>query len=300
MKPTLLILAAGMGSRYGGLKQVDAIGPSGEAIIEYSIYDAIRAGFGKVVFVIRKEIEEPFKEKFSNKFEDKIAIDYVFQAVDSPIEGITAFPERAKPWGTAHAVLVAKNVINEPFAVINADDYYGISAFESMSQFLSNDCTESNYSMIGYVLKNTLSDHGSVNRGVCAMDENNNLKAIDERLKIERIGGVPQYLGEDGNRYPLSETDLVSMNFFGFHPSVFDAMQQQFIDFVKDNVGKPKAEFFIPLVISKQIESGDIQMKVLQNDEQWYGVTYQEDKIPVQNAFSDLTSKGKYPVSLWT
>ncbi len=298
MKPTLLILAAGMGSRYGGLKQVDAIGPNGEAIIEYSIYDAIRAGFGKVVFVIREEIESAFKEKFSNKFEDKIGIEYVYQAIDSPIEGVSEFPYREKPWGTAHAVLVANNVIKEPFAVINADDYYGITAFQSMADFLNEECAPSLYAMIGYVLKNTLSDHGSVNRGVCAMDENQYLTDVVERLKIERIDGIPHYL-EDDQRFPLSEDSLVSMNFFGFHPSVFEAMRTQFIDFVAANQNQPRAEFFIPLVISKQIEDGDIKMKVLQNDEQWYGVTYQEDKIPVQNAFTKLIELGKYPNSLW-
>ena len=298
MKPTLLILAAGMGSRYGGLKQVDAIGPNGEAIIEYSIFDAIRAGFGKVVFVIRKDIEDAFKEKFANKFDDKIEIKYVFQAIDSPIEGIDEFPPREKPWGTAHAVLVAKDVINEPFAVINADDYYGITAFETMANFLANDCTPSIYSMIGYVLKNTLSDHGSVNRGVCEMDAENFLIDIAERLKIERMNGVPHYL-ENEERFPVSEDSLVSMNFFGFHQNVFDAMHTQFLDFVKANSDKPRAEFFIPLVVSEQIKAGAIKMKVLQNDEQWYGVTYQQDKIPVQNAFSRLIEQERYPAALW-
>ena len=300
MKPTLLILAAGMGSRYGGLKQVDAIGPKGEAIIEYSIFDAIRAGFGKVVFVIRKDIEAAFKEKFSNKFDDKIEIAYVFQAIDSPIEGIDAFPTREKPWGTAHAVLVAKDVIKEPFAVINADDYYGISAFQTAAHFLVNDCQENHWAMIGYVLKNTLSDHGSVNRGVCEMDENQNLIEVVERLKIQRMDdGVPHYLGDDEQRYPLSEHSLVSMNFFAFHPSIFEPMQSQFIEFVKENEDKPRAEFFIPLVVSRLINQGKITMKVLSNDEQWYGVTYQQDKEPVQQAFATLTDAGKYPPSLW-
>ena len=300
MKPTLLILAAGMGSRYGGLKQVDAIGPTGEAIIEYSIFDAIRAGFGKVVFVIRKEIEAAFREKFSNKFDDKIEIGYVFQSIDSPIEGIDSFPYREKPWGTAHAVLVAKDMVKEPFAVINADDYYGISAFQTAARFLTTDCKEDHWAMIGYVLKNTLSDHGSVNRGVCEMDDKQNLIEVVERLKIQRMeDGIPHYLGEDEQRYPLSENSLVSMNFFAFHPSIFEPMQQQFIQFVKDNEDKPRAEFFIPLVVSQLINQGKISMKVLSNDEQWYGVTYQQDKEPVQKAFAALTDAGKYPASLW-
>lgn len=299
MKPTLLILAAGMGSRYGGLKQVDAIGPNGEAIIEYSIFDAIRAGFGKVVFIIRKDIEDAFKEKFADKFEGKIEIEYVFQAIDSPIEGISEFPERLKPWGTAHAVLVARDVVKEPFAVINADDYYGITAFKTAADFLTNECTPSTWAMIGYVLKNTLSDHGSVNRGVCAMDKDQFLTEVVERLKIERIDGVPHYLDDDGSRKSLSEDSLVSMNFFAFHPSIFEPMLEQFIDFVEETKGQPKAEFFIPLVVSRLIDAGKIKMKVLQNDEQWYGVTYQEDKEPVQKAFSALTAAGKYPEKLW-
>ena len=299
MKPTLLILAAGMGSRYGGLKQVDAIGAHGEAIIEYSIYDAIRAGFGKVVFVIRRDIEAAFKDKFSNKFDDQIETVYVFQEYDSPVAGITEFPERQKPWGTAHAVLVAKDVINEPFAVINADDYYGISAFASMAQFLTHDCTPDLYAMIGYVLRKTLSDHGSVNRGVCTTDADGNLQEINERLKIERINGIPQYLGDDGMRYDLSEDDLVSMNFFGFHHNIFTEMDSMFAQFVKDNWEKPKAEFFIPLVVTNLMERDAIKMKVIPNEEQWYGVTYREDKEPVQKAFADLTTEGKYPASLW-
>ena len=299
MKPTLLILAAGMGSRYGGLKQVDAIGAHGEAIIEYSIYDAIRAGFGKVVFVIRREIEAAFREKFSNKFDDQIESVYVYQEYDSPVAGIAEFPEREKPWGTAHAVLVAKDVIHEPFAVINADDYYGISAFQSMAQFLTQDCTPNLYAMIGYVLRKTLSDHGSVNRGVCTTDAEGNLLEINERLKIERINGIPQYLGEDGERYDLSEEDLVSMNFFGFHQNIFGEMETLFAQFVKDNWEKPRAEFFIPLVVTNLMERDAIKMKVIPNEEQWYGVTYQEDKEPVQKAFADLAREGKYPGSLW-
>lgn len=299
MKPTLLILAAGMGSRYGGLKQVDAIGPQGEAIIEYSIFDAIRAGFGKVVFVIRKDIEDAFKTKFAGKFQDQIEVEYVFQAIDSPIAGIDSFPaERVKPWGTAHAVLMARDVIKEPFAVINADDYYGITGFNSMAEFLINECDKGMYSMVGYILKNTLSDHGSVNRGVCETDEDGFLKVVTERYKIQRIDGVPHHLLNE-EHFSLSEDSVVSMNFFGFHPSVFDAMESQFKDFIQANWDAPKAEFLIPEVVSNQIEAGAIKMKVIPNNEQWYGVTYQEDKIPVQNAFSALTAEGKYPPALW-
>lgn len=299
MKPTLLILAAGMGSRYGGLKQVDAVGPAGETIIEYSIYDAINAGFGKVVFVIRKEIEGPFKEKIGNQFEGKIAIEYAFQEFDSPVEGISEFPERLKPWGTAHAVLVADGLINEPFAVINADDYYGIDGFKSMADFLINDCTPKTQSMIGYVISNTLSDHGTVNRGVAAMDDRHMLTAVNERLKIKRIDGVIHYQGDDGKPYPLKDKDLVSMNFWGFHPSLFDDIRKDFIQFVADNKENPKAEFFIPLFVDNYINDGRIEVKVLVSEDRWYGVTYQEDKPIVQNAFTKLVAEGRYPAPLW-
>lgn len=300
VKPTLLILAAGMGSRYGGLKQVDAVGPAGETIIEYSIYDAINAGFGKVVFVIRKEIEAPFKEKIGNQFEGKIAIEYAFQEFDSPVEGITEFPERLKPWGTAHAVLVADAVINEPFAVINADDYYGIDGFKSMAEFLMNECTPHTQSMVGYVISNTLSDHGTVNRGVAAMDENHMLTAVHERLKIKRnAAGVIHYEGDDGLAYPLKDNDLVSMNFWGFHPSIFEEIRKDFVQFVHDNKDNPKAEFFIPLFVDTYINDGRIQVKVLVSEDHWYGVTYQEDKPIVQTAFAALVAAGRYPAPLW-
>ncbi len=299
IKPTLLILAAGMGSRYGGLKQIDGVGPAGEAIIEFSIYDAIQAGFGKVVFVIRKDIEEAFKAKFANKFDDQIEIAYAFQAVDTPIEGLTDIPaHREKPWGTAHAVLVAKDVVNEPFCVINADDYYGASAFHSIADFLRNECTESLYSMVGYELLKTLSDHGTVNRGVCDMDENNYLTDTNERLKI---GKTPDgiFYQEDGKACPLPEDSLVSMNLWGFHPNIFEVMRGQFIDFVKDNYDVPKAEYFIPLVVNERINSGAAKVKVIPNGERWYGVTYREDKPMVETAFDAMTKEGKYPTPLW-
>ena len=299
MKPTLLILAAGMGSRYGGLKQVDGVGPSGEAIIEYSIYDAIRAGFGKVVFVIRESIEAAFKEKFANKFEDKIEVAYVFQEFESPVEGIEKFPPREKPWGTAHAVLVARKVVNEPFVVINADDYYGVTAFQAIADFLTTECTPEKNAMVGYVLKNTLSDNGTVSRGVCEMDENSNLTDVVERLKVQRIDGNVSCQAEDGGRMALDENSLVSMNLWGFHPSIFETIRSMFVDFVANNQDNPKSEFYIPLVVNNQIQSGDIKLKVLASDEIWYGVTYQEDKETVQKAFKKLVAEGKYPANLW-
>ncbi len=299
MKPTLLILAAGMGSRYGGLKQVDALGPEGEALIEYSIYDAIRAGFGKIVFVIRENIEDVFKEKISGKFEDRVEVRYAFQEINTPVEGVDEIPHREKPWGTAHAVLVARHVVKEPFAVINADDYYGITAFDAMAKFLREECTPERFAMVGYELNNTLSDHGSVSRGVCEMDEHHHLTSVVERTKVERIDGTVYFEDEQGKKQALPENTLVSMNFWGFHPSVFESMRQHFIEFVKENQDKPRAEFFIPLHINRLIKEGAITLKVLPNSEQWYGVTYREDKPVVQQAFADLTRSGDYPSPLW-
>ena len=288
-----------MGSRYGGLKQVDAVGPNGEAIIDYSIYDAIRAGFGKVVFVIRESIEEPFREQFAGKFEDKIEVKYAFQEIDTPIKGLDHIPDRAKPWGTAHAVLVAQDVIDEPFAVINADDYYGISAFDSMAKFLTDECRPDLYSMIGYVLRNTLSDHGSVNRGVSKTNDGAHLSYIKECLKVHWESDKVFYLEDDGQKEELSPESLVSMNFWGFHPDVFEVIRKDFIQFVAEHGDNPKAEFFIPLFIQRMIDDKEVQVKVIPNAERWYGVTYREDKPIVQEAFRALIAEGKYPKSLW-
>ena len=298
MKPTLMILAAGMGSRYGGLKQVDGVGPNGEAIIEYSIYDAIQAGFGKVVFIIRKNIEDAFKAKFANKFQDQIKVEYVYQELDSPISGIDEFPPREKPWGTGHAILVARDVVKEPFAVINADDYYGATAFQAMANFLTQQCQPDTYGMVGYVLSNTLSDNGAVSRGVCEMDAENNLTDVVERFKVERQQGTVVHELDD-TMQPLDENALVSMNLWGFHPAVFQVLHDLFIDFVAANPDKPRAEFFIPLVVNHQIKNATAKVKVIPNDEQWYGVTYQEDKETVQQAFNDFVAAGKYPAQLW-
>ena len=298
MKPTLVILAAGMGSRYGGLKQLDGVGPNQEVIIEYSIYDAIRAGFGKVVFVIRKDIEDAFRKTFGNKFEDKIEVAYAFQAIDSPIEGLTDIPKREKPWGTGHAVLVAKEVVDTPFAVINADDYYGISSFQSMAAFLTNECTPDHYSMIGYELNKTLSDAGHVNRGVCYVDGNGYLTDVVERHKVHRSEEGITY-EEEGGRHELSSDALVSMNFWGFHPNIFEITRRQFLEFVDSHRDQPRAEFYIPLVVNNLINSGQIKLSVIPNQEKWYGVTYKEDKEMVVNAFHKLVADRMYPSSLW-
>jgi dTDP-glucose pyrophosphorylase len=299
VKPSLLILAAGMGSRYGGLKQVDSVGPDGEAIIEYSIYDAIRAGFGKVVFVIRRDIEAAFREQFGGKFDDLIEIEYVYQDMDYPVAGIDQFPEREKPWGTAHAMLVAENAIKEPFAVINADDYYGVEGFATCAKFLTTDYRPDHHCVVGYVISNTLSDHGTVNRGVAAMDKDHYLTEVNERLKIQRIDGKISYLGDDEKRHPLKDDDLVSMNFWGFHPAIFDVIRRQFVEFVHANQENPRAEFFIPLFVDQQISSGEAKVKVLVSNDRWYGVTYREDKPIVQEAFDKLIKEERYPAPLW-
>lgn len=298
MKPTLLILAAGMGSRYGGLKQADSIGPNGEAIIEYSIYDAVRAGFGKVVIVIRKSIEADFKEKFEGKFDKNIQIEYAFQEFDSPIEGISEFPMRKKPWGTGHAMLVAADLVKEPFAVINADDFYGYDAFRQIAQFLKNECTEKHFGMVGYFLKNTLSENGSVSRGVCSVDENRFLTSVVERTKIQREEDDKVYFYDGEERQNLCEDTIVSMNFWGFHPSVFETTRKMFVEFVANNAQNPSAEFYIPNIPNTLIHQNQIDLTVLTSRDQWYGVTYSEDKETVQEAFKALTIIGAYPNGL--
>lgn len=297
MKPTLVILAAGMGSRYGGLKQIDGVGPNEEPIIEYSIYDAIRAGFGKVVFIIRRDIEEAFKATFAGKFEDKIEVDYVFQEKDSFVPAGTNTDYREKPWGTAHAMLVAKTAVQEPFAVINADDYYGVEAFQTIHRFLTEECTPSHHTMVGYILRNTLSDHGTVNRGV-ATAEDGYLTGIVERLKIGHRDGEVSFL-ENDEAHPLHIDSVVSMNFWGFHPAIFEQTQDMFNDFVAQTAGQPRAEFLIPEVVDELIKTEQAKVSVLTSEDRWYGVTYKEDKPMVVAAFEKLLADGVYPNKLW-
>lgn len=298
MKPTLLILAAGMGSRYGGLKQLDTLGPSGETIMDYSIYDAIRAGFGKVVFVIRKSFEKEFRETFVNKLEGKIEVELVFQELDNIPDGITYPKERVKPWGTGHAILVAKDAIHEPFAVINADDFYGAEAYQVMADFLQNEANDKTYAMCGYLLGKTLSDFGSVSRGVCKMSSDNFLIEVNERTSIARKNGKITY-EENGQTHALSETDVVSMNFWGFDPSIFDHLEEKFTAFVKENASNPKAEFYIPFVVDDLMKEGKVKSKVLTSDAQWFGVTYQEDRPVTVEKLNKLVEAGKYPEKLW-
>ena len=299
MKPTLLILAAGMGSRYGGLKQIDGIGPNEEPIIEYSIYDAINAGFGKIVFVIRKEFDEAFKSRFE-QFRSKINIEYVYQPVNFKVDGIDNI-ERIKPWGTSHAVLVAKEVINEPFAVINADDYYGSGSFKLMSNFLVNDCSKSKMSMIGYTLDNTLSDHGTVNRGVCDVDQNNYLIEVNERVNLAMQDGKVLYnLGSDEPTGTVDAKSSVSMNYWGFHPSIFEHIEKGLHSFMKNNNQNPTAEYYIPEIVTEMIVSKKMVVCVIPTDDNWFGVTYKEDKQMAIETINKHISEGIYPENLWS
>ena len=298
MQPTLLILAAGMASRYGSMKQIEAFGPNGETIMDYSIYDAKRAGFGKVVFIIRKEFAENFKEIFEPKLKGKIETDYAFQDLGDNTEGFTIPADRTKPWGTAHAILSAKENVNEPFAVINADDFYGCDAFEKAAQFLSQQVNDQTYSLIGYELPKTLSENGTVSRGVCEVDENNNLIGIMERTKIYKEGNKIIYEDEEG-KHEVSVNSKVSMNFWCFDQSVFSYIKDLFQQFLKENINNPKAEFFIPIVGDAFIKEKGGRIKVIPTSSQWFGVTYKEDAPGVKQSIEKLVEAGEYPVSLW-
>ncbi len=298
MKPVLLVLAAGIGSRYGGVKQMDVIGPSGESIIDYSVYDAIRAGFGKVVFVLNPKIIDAFKDVYEPRLKGKIETEYILQELDNIPEGVTYNKERVKPWGTGHAVLVAKDVIDAPFAVINADDFYGKESYEVMSRFLqqrNND--EAHYAMVAYYLKNTLSENGTVSRGICSV-ENGLLTDVVERTSIARKeNGV--VFEEEGKVFPIDENSLVSMNFWGFTPRYFRQSEQMFTDFIKENAGQLKAEFYIPYVVNNLIKSGEAKVEVLESNSRWFGVTYKEDKPVTVENIRKLIKEGVYPSDLW-
>jgi NDP-sugar pyrophosphorylase family protein len=302
MKPTLLILAAGMGSRYGGLKQIDGIGPNGEAIIEYSIYDAIRAGFGKVVFVIREGIEEAFKAYFADKFQDKIEVAYVFQEIENVPTGIEYNPERTKPWGTGHAVLMGVEEINTPFAMINADDFYGAVAYQQMADYLRSMPQQAHppYCIVGYKLENTLSKFGSVSRGDCVVDENDLLITVTERTQIERnASGQIVYHDESGQTTELAPDTIVSMNMIGFAPNAFDHLEHYFSEFVRQRGQELKSEYYIPNLLSSLIQDGKETVKVIPTDATWFGVTYKEDKPYVEERIAALIADGVYPSDLW-
>jgi len=301
MRTTLLILAAGMGSRYGGMKQVDAFGPSGETITDYSIYDAVRAGFERFVFVISPKMEEDFKTNYIRKFPSHLNVDYVIQSLDNLPRGFTLPEDRLKPWGTAHAVLMAKDAINEPFAVINADDYYGRKSYKIMNHFLAQTSVEvpGHYCMVGFELQKTVSQHGSVARGVCQVNEKGYLTGMVERTKVFLKDGGIVFEEEDGSVHPLDPMDTVSMNLFGFTPDFFSHIEENFKGFLKKNADNPKAEIYIPYVVNNLIAAGKSNMSVLQTPETWFGVTYQEDKSKVLKAIRDLVDAGVYPESLW-
>jgi UTP-glucose-1-phosphate uridylyltransferase len=299
MKPTLLILAAGMGSRYGGLKQIEPVGPNGETILEYSVFDAIRAGFGKVVFVIRESFAEDFKARFEPKMKGKIQIEYVYQEINKLPEGFELPEGREKPWGTGHAVLMAKDAIHEPFAAINADDFYGAEAYQALSKHLISSVHPDKYAMVGYQLSNTLSEFGTVSRGICVADSDNHLAQITETHKIRQ--GNNQFLCESdtGETVELTGKEIVSMNFWGFHPAIFEHIENQFVDFLKTNIHLPKSEFYIPFVVFEMIRKGQVCVEVLRADSPWFGVTYKEDKPFVVEQIQRLTDQGVYPAKLW-
>ena len=294
---TLVILAAGMASRYGSVKQIQGFGPGGETLMDYSIYDAIRSGFTKIVFIIRREFENDFKQIFEPRLKDSVTIEYVYQDMNSFTEGVSVPAERKKPWGTAHAVLCAMEKVNEPFAVINADDFYGYDAFKKASNFLESECAADRYAILGYDLLKTLSENGTVNRGVCAVDEEGNLTSIVERINISmKSGKVICDDNKEPKELPLDTS--VSMNFWCFHPSIFDYTRKLFREFLRDNIHDLKSEFFIPIVADQFIKEGGV-IRVVTTHVPWFGVTYKEDAPEVAKNLKELVRKGEYPERLW-
>ncbi len=301
-KPTLLVLAAGMASRYGSLKQVDGFGPHGETIIDYSIYDAIQAGFGKVVFIIREEFEEVMRSKFEEKLAGKIEVDFAFQDFDLSKFGVDRVIERTKPWGTAHAVMSAKDKIDGPFCVINADDFYGSDAFEKMAKFLTEEVSDTHMSLMGFEVGNTMSDYGYVSRGVCEVSPAGNMESVTERTNIYYTGeGDDRKIvyKEDDVEHDLDPQTRVSMNFWGFSPKVFQVCLDLFPAFVEENADNPKAEFFIPSIPDYMVKNNMADFKVIPTSSKWFGVTYPEDKTIVQESISALVAQGTYPEKLF-
>jgi NDP-sugar pyrophosphorylase family protein len=292
MQPTLLVMAAGMGSRYGGLKQIDPVGPNGETIIDYSVYDAVRAGFARLVFIVRRDIEAPFREAIGSRFERRLAVDYVFQELANLPQGFTVPEGRTKPWGTTHAILQAEELLNEPFAVINADDFYGRESFQVMGGFLR--AAGSDYSMVGYTLRNTLSEHGSVSRGVCECDAQDYLREIAELPKVETQGR-----GALAGGRVLTGDELVSMNFWGFTPLVFAQLRERFYEFMRRHGQVLKSECYIPTTVNELVATGVARVKVLRTPSSWFGVTYQEDKPRITAGIRGLIASCEYPQKLW-
>jgi NDP-sugar pyrophosphorylase family protein len=295
--PTLLVLAAGMGSRYGGLKQIDPVGPAGETIIDYSIFDALRAGFGKLVFVIRKDIEQQFREIVGARFEKRVAVDYVFQALEDIPPQFSVPAGRTKPWGTTQAILLAADAIHEPFAAINADDFYGADAYRSLAGHLTSGSQD--YSMVGFVLRNTLSDFGSVARGVCQVSDDGFLEHIAELTKVERDGNGARNTDTAGTVTKLTGDEPVSMNFWGFTPQVFDQLRENFEKFLESSGTDLKSECYIPNTVGDLVRAGQARVKVLHSRDSWFGVTYREDRPRVVESIRGLIGKGFYPEKLW-
>ena len=300
-KPTLLIIAAGMGSRYGGLKQIDPIGPNGEVIIDYSLHDAIRAGFKKVVFVIRHHFEEAFREKIGSKLDGVIETAYAYQELDSCLDGYELPEERQKPWGTGHAILVAKDVVYEPFAVINADDYYGPNAYQIMRERLEmmDSQISDEYAMVGYILRNTLSEYGTVARGVCQHCSDLYMTNVTERTSIRKNDNGAVYLDLQGHEQHLTGDEIVSMNLWGFTSDVFNCLQQQFSEYLQLHGQENKGEFYIPSVVDRLVKEGQKRVKILTTHDTWFGVTYPQDKEIAQASIQELIQKGIYPNKLW-
>jgi UTP-glucose-1-phosphate uridylyltransferase len=296
-KPTLLVLAAGMGSRYGGLKQIDPVGPKGETIIDYSIFDAMRAGFGKVVFVIRHDIESAFREAIGARFEKRLPVEYAFQELDNVPAGFSVPPNRKKPWGTGQAILCAAKIINEPFAAINADDFYGATSFRVLAQHLSSG--SSDYAMVAFVLRNTLSEFGTVARGVCQVGPDDRLQTVTELTKIEKAGNGAKYIDSKGAAQHLSGDEPVSMNMWGFTPSLFTHLERQFTAFLERSGKDEKAEIYIPTVVNELIGRREVRCKVLRTTDSWLGVTYREDRPHVVEGVRALIARGNYPEKLW-
>ena len=299
MKPTVVILAAGMGSRYGGLKQVDPVGASGETIMDYSVFDALRAGFGRIVFVIRREFEDVFRTTIGAKYAGAAEIDYAFQSVDDLPDGFTVPPDREKPWGTAHAIRAARGVVDTPFAAINADDFYGRDAFQRLADFLRDGAAKPRFAMVGYRLDQTLSENGSVARGVCRVDADGRLQNVVEMTKIVRVPGGAENREQPDAPVALTGAERVSMNLWGFTPELFTALEARFPVWLAANAGNPKAEWYIPFVIDDMIREGAAEVSVLPTESAWFGVTYREDKPLVVEAVRRLVEAGEYPSRLW-
>jgi len=300
MKPTLLILAAGLGTRFGGLKQIDPVGPNGEIIIDYAIYNAINAGFGKLVFVIRHYFENAFKETIGSKFDDLVETAYAYQEVNTCLGDFEPPKDRDKPWGTGHAILVARDVIHEPFAVINADDYYGPNSFQTMAQFLGKkDLSGNEYAMIGYTLRDTLSEYGPVSRGVCQCDEKMFLRKIVERKRVECTATGARYFEDDGTELLLTGNEIVSRNLWGFQPSIFHHLKVHFQRFLKERGDERNSELFIPTVIDELVEKEKVTVKVLCTNDKCFGVTYRRDAAIAKRSIRQLIDQGLYPENLW-